>query len=222
MDKEQANKRLKEIYEAFSSSTKGAHKAYLESIHALVNLTEIKDPYTKRHSVKVSNYAALLAQQLGMRKRDIENVKFAAILHDIGKLGVSAEILLKEGSLSKKEFEEVKKHSLMGVEIIKPLHFFGEIILMIKHHHENFDGSGYPSGLKGKDIPLGAQILSIADAYDALISERAYRKAYSHDEALEIMKKDSGKKFDPKLLNLFIKCLTTREKRMKEFRTAKK
>lgn len=205
--------RLKEIYNRFSTSKKPVKKAYIECIHALVNLAEAKDPYTKKHSLKVSKYAVLLAKQLKLGKEDIETIKLAGLLHDVGKLGVKQKVLLKNGSLSGEEYEEVKKHSEIGMEIVKPFRFFNEVVRVIKHHHERYNGGGYPDGLKGQDIPLGSRILAIADCYDALTSERAYRKAYPPWEAAKIMKKEDGNKFDGQLLDIFMSCISSKEKR---------
>ena len=206
-------KKLKEIYRRFSTSTKPTNRAYIESIHALVNLAEAKDPYTKKHSLKVSNYAVLLAKQMKLTREEIEVIKLAALLHDVGKLGVKEKVLLKNGSLSGTEYEEVKKHSGIGAEIIKPFRFFNDVVLIIKHHHEKYGGKGYPDGLEGKDIPLGSRILAIADCYDALTSKRAYRDAYSPEEAVDIMKKEDGSKFDPAFLETFMAYITSDKKR---------
>ena len=119
---------------------------------------------------------------------------------------------MKNGSLSGAEYEEVKKHSGIGAEIVKPFRFFNEGVIMIKHHHEKYGGGGYPSGLKGKDIPLGSRILAIADCYDALTSNRAYRDAYSPEQAVGIMEKEDGTKFDPVLLEIFMNCVSFRKK----------
>jgi len=207
---DRTGKQLKEIYDKFSDSTKPVHLAYIKSIHALVNLAEAKDPYTKKHSVKVANYAVLLAKRLGLSAKDVATVKLAGILHDIGKIAIREEVLLKEGSLSGKEYEEVKKHSEIGAEIIKPLKFFRQIITIIKYHHENYDGTGYPDGLKGDKIPLISRILAIADTYDALTSKRAYRGAYSSGKALAVMKEESGRRLDPELLKIFMDCLSSK------------
>lgn len=209
MHDQDMNEKVKEIYDKFSASTKHGQRTYLESIHALVNLAEAKDPYTKRHSIKVSNYAALMAKRLKFTKSEIENLKLAALLHDIGKLGVKEKVLLKNGSLSGDEYEEVKKHCEIGVEIIRPFRFFKDVKLIIKHHHEKYDGSGYPDGLKRKDIPLGSRILAIADSYDAMTSTRVYRRAYSPEEAIKIMKKEGGSKFDYRLLKIFTSCISS-------------
>ncbi len=203
----ETDKHLKQLYSRFSNSTKPVHRAYMQSIHTLINLTESRDPYTKRHSVKVSNYAVMLAKSLGLYKKEVEYIRLAAILHDIGKVGIKESILLKNGSLDSKEYKEVQKHADLGAQIIKPLKFFGPIVSTVRHHHENYNGTGYPDGLKGEDIPLASRILAIADAYDALTSKRAYRGAYSVEKAKSIMKKESGRKFDPALLERFMDCL---------------
>ena len=174
---DKANKQLRQLYDKFSDGTKPVHRAYMQSIHALINLTEARDPYTKRHSVKVSNYAVLLAKATNLSEKEVETIRLAAILHDIGKVGIKAKILLKNGSLNSKEFKEVQKHSEIGAEIIKPLKFFAPIVSIIRHHHENYNGTGYPDGLKGEDIPLASRILAIADAYVARTRKRAYREA---------------------------------------------
>jgi len=204
---EETNNKLKEIYDKFSNATKPIHMAYMQSIHSLINLTEARDPYTKRHSVKVSSYAVMLAKYIGLPKKEVNIIRLAAILHDIGKVGIKEKVLLKNGTLNGKEYKEVQKHSELGAEIIKPLKFFGPIVSIIKHHHENYDGTGYPDGLKGEEIPFASRILAIADSYDAMTSKRAYREAYDPQRALEIMKKESGKKFDPALFKKFLGCL---------------
>lgn len=209
---EQTNKRLREIYEAFGNPVKPVRTPYIRSIHALINLAEAKDPYTKRHSVKVANYAVLIAKCMRLSAREMEIVKLAGMLHDIGKIAIRQEVLSKNGSLNGKEYEEVKKHSEIGVEIIRPLKFFSHILTSIKHHHENYDGTGYPDGLKGKSIPLVSRILAIADVYDALTSRRAYRGEYTDRKAIEIMRAESGKRFDPKILEIFIRCHNLKRK----------
>ena len=201
LDKGRLYNELKKIYDAFRKPTKIS--AYIKSISALVSLAESRDPYAMRHSAKVTRYAVLFAKYLGFAKERIEVIKLSAMLHDVGKIGIREDILLKEGSLTESEYEEVKKHSPFGAEIVKPLRFLEKEIPIIRHHHENFDGTGYPDGLKGEEIPLEARILSLSDVYDALTSDRPYRKAYSPKKALEIMQKEVGKKFDPELFEKF-------------------
>jgi putative nucleotidyltransferase with HDIG domain len=204
--------KLRKIYDASSDPAKPIHKAYLDSIRSLVRLAERRDPFSRGHALKVSRYAVFMAHYLGLPKRDIDILKIAGILHDVGKIGVREKVLMKNASLTREEFEEVKKHTDYGVDVVKPLRFFKEIIPIIHHHHENYDGTGYPTGLKGEEIPLGARILAIVDVYDALTSTRAYRKAYHPEKVIKMMKGDSGKKFDPALLRAFFVCLSSIER----------
>ena len=206
-----ASRRLKEIYSDSSEQNHSSDASFVRSVHALVNLVEAKDPYTKRHSVKVSSYAVKLAKRLNLSKKEIEIIRLAAILHDIGKLGIQQKILLKNGSLTRDEFNEVKKHPVMGIRIVRPIRFLTKAIPIIKHHHENFDGTGYPDRLKGLQIPLGSRIIAIADSYDALTSKRAYRDKYSSEKAISIMKRANGKKFDPNLFKLFMEYIQKKE-----------
>jgi len=205
---------LAAIYGRFFSSMEPVQRAYVESIHALVSLAESRDPYTRLHSMKTTEYAAGLAMHMKLSDKEIKDIKVAALLHDIGKLGIKQEILTKPSSLTAGEFREIKKHPKIAVEIIKPLKFFKGVISAIKHHHENYDGRGYPDGLKGENISVGARILSVADVYDALTSRRSYRKAYSSVEALRIMKNESGKKFDPDILKSFKEYISLQNKKI--------
>jgi len=190
-------------------------KKYIESLRVLIDIVEAKDPYTMRHSAKVTDYAEGLATYLGLSKKYVEEIKLAAMLHDVGKVGIKKSILLKESGLSRKEYAEVKRHPELSVDIIKPLCYVNGLSPMIKHHHENYDGTGYPDGLAKENIPLAARILSIVDVYDALTSKRAYRKAFSHKKAIRIMKKDIGKKFDPIILEAFMDYILSEKKNKK-------
>jgi PAS domain S-box-containing protein/putative nucleotidyltransferase with HDIG domain len=192
-------------------------KIYSEPMRVLIEVAESRDPYTMQHSVKVAARASELAVALGLSKEEIETIKLAAMFHDIGKIGIRAQVLTKKGPLTDKEYEEVKKHPLLSVEIIKSIKpLVKRLVPIIRHHHENYNGTGYPDGVKGAKIPIGSRVLSIADVYDALTSERAYRKAYSYREALRIMKEDSAKKFDPGILERFLECLF--QQRQKKFK----
>ena len=126
------------------------------------------------------------------------------MLHDLGKIGIPDDILHKNGKLTKEEYEIIKKHPHIGTEIMRPIHFLGELIPAILYHHERFDGLGYSAGLKGKEIPLGARIVAIADVYQALVSDRPYRKAYSKEEALGIIREGAGTQFDPAIVETFL------------------
>jgi len=160
----------------------------VSNLTALVHTIEAKDPYTKDHSERVTRYALEISEVIGMNEKNKEAIRFAGPLHDIGKIDARDDILLKPGKLTKEEYEEIKKHVVIGEEILRPLKFLHLESDIVRHHHENFDGTGYPDGLKGEAIPLLARIMSVADTYDALTSTKPYRKKRTHEEALnEIM-----------------------------------
>ena len=169
---------------------------------ALVSAIEAKDRYTIGHSERVSKYATLMAQKLNLPEEQVHEIKVAGMLHDIGKIGVADSILNKPGKLSKEEFEEMKRHPSIGTYILNTLNLSENTLNAINYHHERFDGKGYPLGLKGKELPLETQLISLADAYDAMTSERPYRNAMTHDEAIEEIKKSSEKQFSPALVAL--------------------
>lgn len=179
-----------------------------ESIFAFAKTLELKDHYTGEHVENTVHFATEIAKGLNLPKEDVELIKQAAMLHDLGKIGISETILLKKGKLNKKEFAEIKKHPQIGADIIRPIQFLHSLIPFIFYHHERWDGKGYPSGIKGEDIPLGARIIAIADVYQALISDRPYHKAFSKKEAVEIIKNASGTQFDPRIANTFLKIIS--------------
>jgi diguanylate cyclase (GGDEF)-like protein len=178
-----------------------------ESIFAFAKTLELKDHYTGEHVENTVHFATAVANQLNLPKEEIELIKQAAMLHDLGKIGVSENILLKKGKLNKKEFEEIKKHPQIGADIIRPIQFLHDLIPFIFYHHERWDGKGYPSGIKGEDIPLGARVIAIADVYQALISDRPYHKAFPKNVAVEMIRKSSGTQFDPRVVNAFLKIV---------------
>lgn len=169
------------------------------------------DKYTQNHSYRVSVYSAIIAMQMGLPSREVEDIRAAALLHDIGKLEVSRELLHKAAKLTKEEFEEVQSHVERGVRILQPVGAsLGNIIPIILAHHDKYDGNGY-NPTAGEDIPLGSRILSVADNYDALTSDRPYRKAMSPWDAKEIIEKGSGKDFDPEVVRAFLYSFNRRE-----------
>ncbi len=180
---------------------------YIDTVKSLSQAVEAKDPYTNGHSRRVGEYACKLAERLGLSPKRIENLKIAAILHDIGKIGVDESILNKPGRLTEEEFDKIKQHPEIGVKIIKDIDFLKDVSGIILSHHERYDGTGYPEGRKNGEIVLEAQILSIADVFDALTSERPYRNAMTVEEALEIIEKGKGAQFDGKLADAFIKMV---------------
>jgi diguanylate cyclase (GGDEF)-like protein/PAS domain S-box-containing protein len=187
--------------------TKRANQSSVESIFAFAKTIELKDHYTGEHVENTVHYATEIAKVLALPTEELELVRQAAMLHDLGKIGISENILLKKTKLTKKEFEEIKKHPQIGADIIRPLQFLHGLIPFIFYHHERWDGKGYPGGIKGEDIPIGARIIAIADVYQALISDRPYRKAYSKEEAVKIIKNGSGTQFDPRIVCAFLKIL---------------
>ncbi|NLK34471.1 MAG: HD-GYP domain-containing protein [Gracilibacteraceae bacterium] len=185
----------------------GMRNIYIDTVKSLSQAVEAKDPYTNGHSRRVGEYACNLAERLGLSPKRIENLKIAAILHDIGKIGVDESILNKPGRLTEEEFDKIKQHPEIGVRIIKDIDFLKDVSGIILSHHERYDGTGYPEGKKNGDIVLEAQILSIADVFDALTSERPYRNAMTVEEALEIIEKGKGVQFDGRLADAFIKMV---------------
>lgn len=181
---------------------------YISTIQALNKTVEAKDPYTSGHASRVEELAIRLAEDYNLPFDSIQNIKTAAILHDIGKIGVHDSILNKASKLSQEEFQEVMKHPSIGAEIISKVDFLKNITVIIKHHHERYDGKGYPDGLIGDEIPIEACILTIVDSYDAMTSDRPYRNALSKEEALEEIKVNAGTQFHPDLANKFISMMT--------------
>ena len=193
--------------EKIDKLTRSANQNVIEAIFAFAKTIEIKDHYTGTHVEKTVHYAEKMAEAAGLPSDEIERIKQSAALHDLGKIGISEKILLKPGKLTKEEFDEIKKHPQIGVDIIRPIHFMHDLIPLMLHHHEMWDGKGYPDGLKGEETPVGARIIAIADAYDALTSDRPYRKAFAVGKAIEIIKEGSGTQFDPKLIAIFLDIL---------------
>lgn len=181
---------------------------YISTIQVLNKTVEAKDPYTSGHASRVEELAIQLAENYGLPFDSIQNIKTAAILHDIGKIGIHDSILNKASKLSQEEFQEIMKHPSIGAEIISKVDFLKNITAIIKHHHERYDGKGYPDGLAGNEIPIEACILTIVDSYDAMTSDRPYRKALSKEEALEEIRVNAGTQFHPDLASKFISMMT--------------
>jgi hypothetical protein len=175
-----------------------------ETIFAFVRAIDARDPYTARHSEKVAAYAVQLAESLGLPPRACERIRLAGLLHDVGKVALERSILHKPGRLSDEEWEQVRAHPGMSAHIIGGVQRFAEFLDGARHHHERFDGAGYPDGLKGDQIPFDARILAVADAYDAMTSDRSYRAALSHEEAVRRLEEGSGTQFDPVCVRAFV------------------
>jgi putative nucleotidyltransferase with HDIG domain len=186
---------------------KRLERSYIESLMALVKATEAKDPSLRGHSQRVSEYSVKLARKLNLSEEEVKYIRYGALLHDVGKIGVREYILEKPGTLSREEMEMMKEHIKIGIEILRPIAFLKPVLPLIKHHHENWDGTGYPDGLKGEEIPLGAQIISICDVFDAITNERSYADRMTREEAINLLKELKGKKFNPELVDKFIEIL---------------
>jgi len=179
----------------------------LKFIQSLNKLMDAKDRCTREHSVRVAKYSVLLGLRAGCDEVFIERLRQASLLHDIGKVGVPDCILLKPRSLTDEEMIMVKKHPQIGADIIGNIGSMKLLVPLVLYHHERYDGKGYPSGLKGEKIPLGAKIISVADAYEAMTSCRPYRDAYTREEAIQILKSCAGTQFDPKMVSLMVEIL---------------
>jgi diguanylate cyclase (GGDEF)-like protein/PAS domain S-box-containing protein len=201
------NGNVKFLKEKIEKLSKGANQNLMEAIFAFAKTIKVKDHYTGEHVERTVKYATEIAKTMNLSEHDIELIRQASMLHDLGKIGISEKILLKKGKLTKREFAEIKRHPQIGVDIIRPIQFLHPIIPILLYHHERWDGKGYPNSLKGADIPIGARIVAIADVYQALISERCYRKAYTQDKAIEIIKEGSGKLFDPEIVDAFLRIV---------------
>lgn len=205
--KKDMNDNIKQLRAKIDRLTKKANQGLSEAIFAFAKTLELKDHYTGEHVEKTVHYATEVARALDLPKEEMERIRQAAILHDLGKIGISERILLKKGKLTKKEFEKIKEHPQIGVDIIRPIRSLQSVVPLIFYHHERWDGKGYSSRLKGEDIPVGARIIAVSDVYEALTSDRPYRKAYSEDEARKIIKEGAGTQFDPKIVGTFLKVL---------------
>jgi putative nucleotidyltransferase with HDIG domain len=178
---------------------------YIRTIKALAIAVDAKDTYTHGHSENVMNIAEELSNELGLETRWIGCIRDAGLLHDIGKIGVPGYILNKTGTLTYEEFNGIMKtHSSLGANIVKDVPFLQNLYQLILYHHENFDGSGYPEGLKGDEIPMGARIIHVADAFEAMTSNRPYRQSLGKTEAIKRLLQGSGKQFDPKVIDAFM------------------
>lgn len=176
-------------------------KNYFETMNVLVRAIEANDPYTSGHSLRVSAYAEAIAKQIGLPQGKIDLIKSAALLHDIGKIGIDKNILNKTGKLEKEEFETIKSHPEIGASIIADLSYLSNISEIIKHHHERNDGKGYPDGLSHNNIPLETSILTIADSFDAMTTNRPYRSSLSLEDALNEITVNAGTQFNPDIVD---------------------
>lgn len=185
-------------------------------VEALNNALEVKDPYTLGHSQRVSEMSWEIAKSMGLSSSKCEQVRLAALFHDIGKIGIQDSILLKSGPLTSEEFMEIKRHPVVSYNILKPVDPFNKLLGGVLYHHENWDGTGYPEGLKGDSIPLSASIIHVADSYDAMTSRRSYHSPMCATTALDEIKRMSGTCYQPDVVEHFnkINLFKHKEKRM--------
>ncbi len=176
-----------------------AKRASLDSVKALVRAVEAKDPYTRRHSEQVAHYAVNIAAAMGLSSSALESARVASLLHDIGKIGVPDHILTKAGALMDEEFEFIRRHPALGSDILASITLFGNEAKLVRHHHERWDGKGYPDGLTGEESPLVSRIIQVADCIDAMLMERTYKKGYPVEKMLFELSRCAGKQFDPKI-----------------------
>ena len=186
-------------------------EAHINTVSALTSALDANDPYTHGHSYRVSRYALGLGRTMGLSSKDLEILEYSALLHDIGKIAIKKEILHKAGRLTEEEFKSLKAHPSTGADIVENLKFLKEAAVLVRYHHEQPDGKGYPEGLKGDGIPVGSRILLCADAYDAMTSDRPYRKGLSIDKVIEQYEKHKGSQFDVDVANLVIKMIKKSE-----------
>lgn len=198
---------MKDLEYKVQEKTRQIEQISFETIATIASMIEAKDSYTKGHSVRVSEYSARLAKELGWSEDKIGNLRYVALLHDIGKVGIPDSVLNKPGKLNEIEFSVIKSHTSIGGDILNDIKTIAGVSLGAKYHHERYDGKGYPTGVAGEDIPEIARIICIADAYDAMNSKRIYRDNLSKDEIYSQLENGKGTQFDPKLTDLFLKLL---------------
>ena len=200
---------IKSINDELKESQGKLERAYLESIETLRYTVEAKDTYTRGHSDRVSAYSVLIGEKMGLSEKDLKTLRIGGLFHDIGKIGISDTILLKQAKLTDDEYSEIKNHPSIGKHILSNASIFQDLIPIVLHHHEKYDCTGYPKGLKGEEIPLLARIVAVADAFDAMTSRRSYRGELDLEYVKEEIKKCSGTQFDPKIATLFLEILKT-------------
>ena len=202
------NDKVREFRQRLMDVSEMAKRAYIEATKALVNALEAKDPHTMGHATRVAHYSALVAREMGLREDEVRVIEHAGLLHDVGKICIADEVLLKRDVFTHEEYEKMMEHPLLGFQIIKPIRFLAEEALIILHHHEWYNGQGYPHKLKGKEIPAGARVVSVLDAYDTMrVAASRYRRTLSCEEAVREIIECSGSQFDPEVVSHFIQVL---------------
>ncbi len=201
---ENETKELRGLRVAFERTISALNEAHFSVVKVLTKAVEEKDAYTQGHAERVTEISMQIAEQMSLDSREKHYLRYAAILHDVGKLAVPEQLLTKQQNVNEREWEIIRQHPSTSKSIVEQSDFLQSSVPGIYHHHERFDGDGYPSGLKGEEIPLYARIIAVADAYDAMTTDRPYRKAISDFEAIERIKQESGRHFDPKVVAAFL------------------
>ena len=209
---------IKRINSQLSETYEKLEQAYLESIETLRYTVEAKDTYTRGHSDRVSAYSVLIGEKLGLSEQDLKTLKIGGLFHDVGKIGVPDAILQKESKLTDDEYSEIKNHPSIGAHILSTASIFKDIIPIVKHHHEKYDGTGYPSKLKGTEIPYLARIAAVADSFDAMTSKRTYRNSLDIDTVINEIKRCKGTQFDPEIADVFLDILEHDYDKIEEIR----
>lgn len=207
---------IKQINEELADSKELLEKSYLESIEVLRRTVEVKDVYTRGHSDRVSEYSLLIGEKLNLPPEQMKTLKIGALFHDIGKIGIPDAILLKTDKLTDDEYSEIKNHPAIGAHILSNASIFADIIPIVKHHHERYDGKGYPARLAGEDIPYLARIVAVADTFDAMTSRRSYRQALDFDYTMNEIERCKGTQFDPAIADIFLEILRTNQDKITE------
>lgn len=207
---------IKQINEELVDSKELLEKSYLESIEVLRRTVEVKDVYTRGHSDRVSEYSLLIGEKLNLPPEQMKTLKIGALFHDIGKIGIPDAILLKTDKLTDDEYSEIKNHPAIGAHILSNASIFADIIPIVKHHHERYDGKGYPARLAGEDIPYLARIVAVADTFDAMTSRRSYRQALDFDYTTNEIERCKGTQFDPAIADVFLEILRTNQDKITE------
>lgn len=195
---------IKTINDQLHDKNQELERAYLDTIGILRQTVEAKDPYTRGHSDRVSEYSVLIGKKLGLDENTLHILKIGGLFHDIGKIGIPDSILLKESKLSDEEYSQIKNHPMIGVHMLGDAAIFTDILPIVKHHHERYDGRGYPSQLVGDDIPYVARIAAVADTFDAMTSKRSYRDSLPIDVVRAEIERCSGTQFDPNIAKVFL------------------
>jgi putative nucleotidyltransferase with HDIG domain len=207
---------LREVFKRERASAQELRASYMATVRALSNAVEARDAYTGKHAERVAAYGVELARACGLDVAANPQIEFGFLLHDVGKVAVPDAILFKEDRLTDEEFALIARHPVVGAEILRDVSFLGEAKLIVRHHHERWDGAGYPDGLHGDDIPLAARVFALLDTLDALTTDRPYRAATTWDAAREIIAGESGTQFDPAVVQAFAKLPDATFARLRE------